>query len=56
MALSSALTGVAAEVLSMRTIFLIIGLAAAATALPGFACRALREADHGRDTRPARDL
>jgi MFS transporter, DHA3 family, macrolide efflux protein len=43
-ALSAALTGVAASMVPMPWVFLVIGIAAAATALPGFASRALREA------------
>ncbi|MBN2369601.1 MAG: MFS transporter [Vicinamibacteria bacterium] len=52
-ALSAAMTGIAAETFEMRAIFLVIGLAAAATALPGFASRAIRQADGGRETRPS---
>jgi len=43
-ALSSALTGVAAEVMSIQTVYLVIGVGAAATALPGFLSKALRRA------------
>lgn len=43
-ALSAALTGLAAEVMSIQTVYLVIGLGAAATALPGFLSRALRRA------------
>jgi MFS family permease len=43
-AISSALTGLAAEYLPIQRIYLIVGLGAAATALPGFFSKALRRA------------
>ena len=43
-ALSAALTGLAAEVVPIQTIYLVIGLAAAATATPGFLLPGLKEA------------
>lgn len=43
-AVSSALTGLAAEYIPIQKIYLIAGLGAAATALPGFFSRALRRA------------
>ncbi len=41
-ALSVALTGIAAEYVSIRNIFLVIGIGAAITALPGFMSKAFR--------------
>jgi hypothetical protein len=43
-AISSALTGLAAEYLPIQRIYLLAGLGAAATALPGIFSRALRRA------------
>jgi hypothetical protein len=43
-AISSALTGLAAEYLPIQRIYLLVGLGAAATALPGFFSKALRRA------------
>jgi hypothetical protein len=43
-AVSAALTGLAAEYIPIQKIYLIAGLGAAATALPGFFSRALRRA------------
>lgn len=43
-AVSSAMTGIAAEWVSIQTVYLVIGVGAAATALPGFFSKALRRA------------